>query len=1246
MQKYYFLVMMFSVLSLGLFAQSGEISGKIIDENGEGVPFASVAIVENGKPTGIGATTDFDGFYSIKPLSPGKYDVQFSNIGYTTIREVGVVVKNDQTTYMDKKLAPSEQVIEEVVVIQYKVPLIDAGETSSKNTVTAEDIAALPTRSIENIASTTAGVQQTDKGGAINIRGGRGDAVVYYIDGIRVSGAVNLPVSAIEQIDIITGGVSAKFGNSTSGVINISTKGGAKQFVGGLEVQSSLDRWRFDLVNLNFAGPLVKNDEGQSIVSYSVNAEYQRQKDARPSSVDMYKVKDDLFTSLQETPLALSPEGNLIVRPEQLTFDSLEVNKLKRNTVDNQARFNGKLDFRLGKGKFLTVGGNMDYRQYHRWIEEYSLLNFENNPLYKEQNYKTFIRFSHNFDKQLVEGQKQGAIQNAFYSMQFDFEKYKREYQDDSHGNDYWNYGYIGAFDVQRAPVFAPSADAEFWELSNYSDTAVYFTGSSVNQQGSNYTSTYFDLLGETDQNGDRYIQGGINDLQASQALINGERAEIPYQIWFNTGRQYNGVGVDNDDERYRFQVNSGFDILKPGAESRNKHSLTFGFEYEQQVMRSYAVSPLALWDAANANVNNHLEFDTDNPFFYNNGELTAVGNNPVYFSDTIFYDYVSTPFNEDGARVQSTFDENIRAANGIAENQFLNIYNMPLESFDINYFSPDELIGTEYNGLTPVQRNYRGYDVYGNRTSGKVSFEDFWQKRDENGVNTRPVAPFTPIYAAGYIEDKFQLKDLTFRLGFRVDRYDANQKVLQDPYSVFGSVNAGDFGLADKPENIGDDYAVYTSDGTSSGAVVGYRDGDVFFDTEGVEVRNYNSLGSSAAVPVKSDEQGDNTQDENYRLDLAFEDYEVSYVFMPRLQFSFSITDNALFFAHYDVLSQSPQSRINNGFIINRSIGNPMDYFFFNQIGGAAINNPNLRPETTVDFQLGFKQKVSASSAITFSAYYKEFRDQIQIKRLNGVNGAQGGIYYTYDNIDFGNTKGFEFGYDLRRTKNIRITANYTLQFAEGTGSDDVTQAQVVRNAGTNFRSVNPLDFDSRHSMNLSFDYRFGEGKEYNGPVSKKGKQILSNFGINVLAQARSGTPYTRQDNPTPAGLTTSSRTVTLGYINGSRIGWNFRADLKISKSFSVDIAKKNDEKDGKKLYFDIYLWIDNLLGTANVLNVYRYTGSASDDGFIDSPLGQLAVDAANTPDSYRDLYNARINSPTNFTAPRRIYLGASVNF
>jgi hypothetical protein len=50
------------------------------------------------------------------------------------------------------------------------------------------------------------------------------------------------------------------------------------------------------------------------------------------------------------------------------------------------------------------------------------------------------------------------------------------------------------------------------------------------------------------------------------------------------------------------------------------------------------------------------------------------------------------------------------------------------------------------------------------------------------------------PIYNAFYIQDKFTFKDIIFRLGLRVDRYDANTKVLKDPYSLYEIMQADDF--------------------------------------------------------------------------------------------------------------------------------------------------------------------------------------------------------------------------------------------------------------------------------------------------------------------------------------------------------------------------------------------------------------------------------------------------------------------
>ena len=128
-------------------AQNGEISGKVIDENGEGVPFANVILVDNkGISSGRGTTTDFDGNYSIKPLTPGKYNIQYSYVGYASQIQQGIVVNADKSTFVDTKLKPASKELQAVEIVSYKVPLIDPGKTSSQNTVTAEEIANMPTK--------------------------------------------------------------------------------------------------------------------------------------------------------------------------------------------------------------------------------------------------------------------------------------------------------------------------------------------------------------------------------------------------------------------------------------------------------------------------------------------------------------------------------------------------------------------------------------------------------------------------------------------------------------------------------------------------------------------------------------------------------------------------------------------------------------------------------------------------------------------------------------------------------------------------------------------------------------------------------------------------------------------------------------------------------------------------------------------------------------------------------------------
>lgn len=79
--------------------------------------------------------------------------------------------------------------VDEIHVVAYKVPLVQMDNTTSGATVTAEAIRSLPTKSINAIAASTAGIASTD-GGAISIRGSRSKGTVYYVDGIRVNGLI------------------------------------------------------------------------------------------------------------------------------------------------------------------------------------------------------------------------------------------------------------------------------------------------------------------------------------------------------------------------------------------------------------------------------------------------------------------------------------------------------------------------------------------------------------------------------------------------------------------------------------------------------------------------------------------------------------------------------------------------------------------------------------------------------------------------------------------------------------------------------------------------------------------------------------------------------------------------------------------------------------------------------------------------------------------------------------------------
>ncbi|MEA3444605.1 MAG: TonB-dependent receptor [Bacteroidota bacterium] len=283
------------------------------------------------------------------------------------------------------------------------------------------------------------------------------------------------------------------------------------------------------------------------------------------------------------------------------------------------------------------------------------------------------------------------------------------------------------------------------------------------------------------------------------------------------------------------------------------------------------------------------------------------------------------------------------------------------------------------------------------------------------------------------------------------------------------------------------------------------------------------------------------------------------------------------------------------------------------------------------MDYELGFKQKIGNTSAISLSAFYREMRDMTQAISVIGAYPVF--KYNTYGNIDFGTVKGFTMSYDLRRTGNISLRASYTLQFANGTGSSSGEGLNLVNSGQPNLRATIPLSYDQRHQLIANVDFRFFNGKLYNGP-KLFGKDILQNTGTNIVIKAGSGSPYTKRS---------IVGNVMEGSWNGSRKPWRTSIDLTVDRDIILHWGEGEDKKQAR---LNVYLEIINVLDTKNVINVYSQTGNPDDDGYLSAAANQPEIESQLDEESFRNYYTMALQNPGMYSRPRTIRLGLSLSF
>ena len=416
-------LLLFCCLMVGstLYAQTS-LGGKVIDDTGEAVLFGNVALYKNGVLVS-GGTTDIDGNYNLGNLDPGTYDVEFSYTGFQTQRIAGVIVYAGKANKLDATLT-SGVVLNEVVVVDYKVPLIEQDNTTQGGTVTSEQIRQLPTRNINAIASVTAGAASADEGDAVTIRGSRSNATDYYIDGVRVSGAL-IPESEIEQLQVITGGIEAKYGDVTGGIISITTKGPSNKFSGGVEAETSkgLDPFNNNIVGLNLSGPIFKNKStGQSILGYRLSGRYTYNEDDDPIAIPVYRAKDDRLAEIEANPISIV-NGNRITAAEGLTNDDVDILDARPFEAFERLDLTAKLEARIGRTIDVAFTGTYSGREDQFTPASWRLLNAHHNPFDLQDTYRGIFKFRQRLATANTEANSNALIRNIVYSLQFGYEK-------------------------------------------------------------------------------------------------------------------------------------------------------------------------------------------------------------------------------------------------------------------------------------------------------------------------------------------------------------------------------------------------------------------------------------------------------------------------------------------------------------------------------------------------------------------------------------------------------------------------------------------------------------------------------------------------------------------------------------------------------------------------------------------------------------------------------------------------------
>src|SRR6202521_3454514 len=290
MKRLQFCLAVFAVLALTFSAfaqvQNGQFTGTVTDPTGAAIANAKVTVSNPAIDLNLSTTTNSSGNYTVKEVPIGTYKITVEAPGFKSVSNAGVTANAGTIAHVDFKMLIGKA--SEVIEVTGEAAAVNTEDSKLATTVSSTQISNLPLngRNVFDLMSLSGGAVKVmgvdfENGHQTVVNGVREDFNGFLINGVSnkglSGGAVNVPIEdSVEEFQQLQLNMSAQYGNSAGGTVNLVTKAGTNAWHGsGWEYirNNALDAnyffnnqnatkrapLHFNQFGLTFGGPIIKD---------------------------------------------------------------------------------------------------------------------------------------------------------------------------------------------------------------------------------------------------------------------------------------------------------------------------------------------------------------------------------------------------------------------------------------------------------------------------------------------------------------------------------------------------------------------------------------------------------------------------------------------------------------------------------------------------------------------------------------------------------------------------------------------------------------------------------------------------------------------------------------------------------------------------------------------------------------------------------------------------------------------------